>query len=83
MLAKDAREAAFTAAHIEYALAAQVAQVFANQLDVINARIYGRRKVLVVARRFVEAGLNARSQFRCKLRGCKLRGRELRGRKLR
>ena len=47
--AKHARETPLAASHVQYALAVQIAKVFENQLDVINARIDGRRKILFIA----------------------------------
>ena len=63
LLVEDAREAAFAAAHIEHALAAQFAQMLADQFDMINARVDGGREMLFIARGFVEGGLNARAQL--------------------
>ena len=70
LLLEDPREAAFSAAHIQYALPPQIAQVIADQLYVVDARIDGRGKVLLVARRFVERGLNPRAQLRGELHAC-------------
>jgi hypothetical protein len=47
-------EAAFSAADIEHALAAESAQVLAAQLHVVNARVDGGREMLFVRRRLVE-----------------------------
>ena len=70
LLLEDAREAALAAAHVQHALAAQVAQVLADELHVVDARIDGGGKVLFVAGGLVERGLNPRAQL----------GRELRAR---
>src|SRR5215831_11569937 len=63
LLAEDAQEAALAAADIEHALAAQISQVLADQLDVVNAGIDGGWKMLFVARRLVERRLNAGAQL--------------------
>ena len=68
LLLEDAREAALAAADVEHALAAQIAQVLADQFDVIDARIDGGRKVLFVARGLVERGLDAGAQLGGELR---------------
>ena len=68
LLAKHTREAALAAAHIEHPLPAQRAEVFANQLDVVNARIDGGGKMLLVARGFIERGLDPGAQLRGELR---------------
>jgi hypothetical protein len=49
-------------------LPGQRAQVLADQLDVINARIDGGREMLFIARRLVERGANARAQLGSELR---------------
>ena len=72
---KDAREAALAAADVEDAPAGQIAEVIANQLDVIDARIDGGGKVLFVARGFVERGLDAGAQLGGELRA-RLSGKE-------
>src|ERR1035437_7036916 len=65
---EDARETALAAAHVQHPPAGQIAQMIVDQLDVIDARIDGRRKVLLVARGFVERGLDAGAQLRGELR---------------
>ena len=44
LLQQGAGEAAFSAAHIEHALAAESAPVLANQLHVVNAKVDGGRR---------------------------------------
>ena len=72
LLLEDAREAALAAAYVQHAPAAQIAQVFADQLDVIDARIDGGGKMLLVARGFVERGLYAGAQLGGEPRACLL-----------
>src|ERR1051326_7775302 len=48
LLLEDARKAALAAAYVEGALARQVAEVLEQQLDVIDTRIDGGRKMLFV-----------------------------------
>ena len=54
LLQQGAGEAAFSAAHIEHALAAESAPVLANQLHAVNARVEGGREMLFVTRGLVE-----------------------------
>lgn len=65
--AEDARESALTAAGVENTTMVAVAKVAENELNVIDTRIDGGRKMLFVAGRFVEgladASLELRSQF--------------------
>ncbi len=49
LFVEDAREAPLAAADVQHAPPAQFAQVLADQLYVIDARIDGRREVLFVA----------------------------------
>src|ERR1022692_4956640 len=65
---EHAREATLAAAHVQHAAAGEIAQMIADQLDVIDARIDGGGKMLLVARGFVERGLNAGAQLRGELR---------------
>ena len=65
---KDAGEAAFAAADIEHALAAQVAEVVADQLDVVDAGIDGGGEMLLVGGGLVEGGLDAGAQLGGELR---------------
>ena len=60
---KDAREAPLAAADIQHPAAGQVAQMFANQFNVVNAGIDRGGKMLLVARGFVERGLYAGAQL--------------------
>jgi hypothetical protein len=54
LLFQHARESALAAAHVQHALAAQLAQMIPDQLHVVDPRIDGGREVLFVARGFVE-----------------------------
>jgi hypothetical protein len=63
LLLKDAGEAALAAAHIEHPASAKVAEVLADEFDVIDARIDGGGKMLFVARRLIEGALDAGTEF--------------------
>ena len=69
LLVEDAREAAFAAADVEHAFAGEIAEVLADQLDVIDPRIDGGGEMLFVARGFVERRLDAGAQLGGELRG--------------
>jgi len=53
-LPQHSREPALAAAHIQHAPAREIAEVFQNQPDMINARIDGRREVLLIGRCLVK-----------------------------
>ena len=53
-LGEHARKAPLAASGIQNTLAAQIAEVFENQLNVIDPRIDGRWKILFIGRCFIE-----------------------------
>src|SRR5436190_5545179 len=65
---EHARESALAAAYVQNAASAKIPQVLADQLDMVNTRINGGRKMFFVARGLVEGGLNLCAQLRRELR---------------
>ncbi len=63
LVVQNAGEAAFTAAHVEHSPPGQFAQVPANQLHMINARIDGGGEVHLIAGGPVERGADAGAQL--------------------
>jgi hypothetical protein len=53
-LLENPREAAFAATHVQDALAVQIAEVFDQELNVVDAGIDGGGIMFLVSRRFVE-----------------------------
>ena len=68
LLVEDAGEAALAATYVEDALAGERAEVLADELDVVNARVDGGGEMLLIGGGPVEGRLNARAQLGSELR---------------
>ena len=71
-LLDHASEAALAAAHVENAAAAELAQVFQNQGDMVDARVNGGGEILLVTGGLIEAGADPPAQLRAQDNGATL-----------